>query len=116
MSLGKRYEIHLPITYNPDEQGVRLLIEEEKFEQTYKELWREFRGVTVMPVSENQALRGFWLDESDRLFEDKVITIMVYATDINKSDSFFRQAIETYKERFQQEAILILSWIVERIE
>ena len=69
-----------------------------------------------MPESENQALRGFWLDEADELFEDKIITAMVYATDINRADNFFRQAIEIYKERFQQKEILILSWIVERIE
>jgi len=116
MSLGKRYEIYLPLTYNPDDQGNRLSIEEEKIEQTYEELWQEFGGVTVMPESENQALRGFWLDESGELFEDKVITVMVYAIDINKADSFFRQSIKTYKERFQQKEILILSWIVERIE
>ena len=116
MSLGKRYELSLPLTYNPDEQGNRIPIEKEKFRQTYRELWREFRGVTVMQESENQALRGFWLDELDELFEDKIMTVMVYATDINKADSFFRQAIEIYKERFQQKEILILSWIVERIE
>lgn len=103
MSLGKRYEIYLPLTYNPDEQGNRVPIEKEKFRQTYRELWREFRGVTLSP-------------ESDKLFEDKVITLMVYAIDINKADSFFRQAINAYKERFQQKEILILSWIVERIE
>jgi len=116
MALGKRYEIYLPIEHNPDEQGNRLPIEEEKFEQTYKELWQEFGGVTVTPVSENHALRGFWLDGSGQLFRDKVFTAIVYATDINRTDSFFRQAINVYKERFQQEEILILSWIVERIE
>jgi len=116
MSLGKRYEIYLPLTHNPNEQGIRLPIEEEKIKQTYEELWREFGGVTVMPEVENQALRGFWVGELDELFEDKIITAMVYAVDINRADSFFRQAIEVYKERFQQEEILILSWIVERIE
>jgi len=101
MALGKRYEIYLPIEYNPDEDGKRLPIEEEKFDQTYEELWREFGGITVTTESENQSLRGFWLDESGELFRDKVVTAIVYATDINKSDSFFRQAINLYKERFQ---------------
>jgi len=116
MALGKRYEIYLPLEYNPDEKGNRLSIEKEKFGQTYEELWQEFGGVTVMPESENQALRGFWLDKSGQLFRDKVFTAIVYATDINRADSFFRQAIEIYKERFQQKEMLILSWIVERIE
>ena len=58
MALGKRYEIYLPITYNPDEQGNRIPLEKEKFTQTYRELWREFGGVTVTSESENQALRG----------------------------------------------------------
>ncbi|MBM3237359.1 hypothetical protein FJZ31_13785 [Candidatus Poribacteria bacterium] len=98
MALGKRYEIYLPIEYNPDEQGNRLPIEEEKFEQTYEELWQEFRGVTVMPESENQAFRGFWFDEFGELFRDKVVTAIVYATDINKSDSSFgKQLIFTRK-------------------
>lgn len=116
MALGKRYEIYLTIEYNPDEHGNRLRIEEEKLDQTYEELWREFRGVTVTPESQNQALRGFWLDEAGQLFKDKVFTAIVYATDINKADYFFRQALNVYKERFQQKEILILSWIVERIE
>ena len=89
MALGKRYEIYLPVEYNPDEHGNRLLIEEEKFDQTHEELWREFRGITLSPESENQALRGLWLNESDQLFKDRVFTIIVYATDINRVDSFF---------------------------
>ena len=116
MALGKRYEIYLPLEYNPDQEGNRLPIELEKFKQTYEELWQEFRGLTLFPESEKQGFRGFWLNESDQLFEDKILTLMIYATDINRADSFFRQALNTYKERFQQEEILILSWIVERIE
>jgi len=116
MALGKRYEIYLPLDYNPDEQGNRFPIEKEKFALSYKELWREFGGVTVTPESENQALRGFWLDEAGELSRDKVATAIVYTTDINKADGFFRQAIDIYKERFQQKEILILSWIVERID
>lgn len=116
MALGKRYEIYLPREYNPNKDVNRLLIEDEKFDQTYEELWREFKGVTVTRESENQALRGFWLENSGELSKDKVFTAIVYATDINKADSFFRQAINVYKERFQQKSILILSWIVERIE
>ena len=116
MALGKQYEMYLPLTYNPNAEGNRLRIEEERFDQTYKELWEEFGGMTLSPESENQALRGFWRGESTQLFEDKLLTVMVYATDINRADSFFRQAIEKYKERFLQEEIFILSWIVERIE
>jgi hypothetical protein len=116
MALGKRYEIYLPLEYNPDEDGVRQPIEEEKFDQTYEELWDTFGGVTVTPESKNHALRGFWLNQSGRLFKDYVYTAIVYATDINRADNFFREAINRYKEKFQQEEILILSWIVERIE
>lgn len=116
MALGKRYEIYLPREYNPDQDGNRLPIEDKKFDQTYEELWQEFRGVTVTRESENQALRGFWLENSGELSKDKVFTAIVYATDINKADNFFKKSIEIYKERFQQKEILILSWIVERIE
>ena len=41
MALGKRYEMYLPLTYNPNAEGNRLRIEEERFDQTYKELWNE---------------------------------------------------------------------------
>jgi hypothetical protein len=116
MALGKRYEIYFPLEYNPDENGNRRPIEKEKLAQTQKELWEEFRGVTIAPESEHQALKGFWLDESDQLFMDTVLPAIVYVTDINKADHFFRQAITIYKERFQQKEIFILSWIVERIE
>ena len=116
MALGKRYEIYLPLEYNPEGQGNRQPIEKEKFAQTQKELWQEFGGVTVMPESEDYALRGFWLNKTGELFKDKVFTAVVYTTNINGADSFFRQAIKSYKERFQQEEILILAWIVERIE
>ena len=37
MALGKRYEMYLPLTYNPNAEGNRLRIEEERFDQTYKE-------------------------------------------------------------------------------
>jgi RPA family protein len=116
MALGKRYEIYLPLEYNPDEDGVRQSIEKEKFVQTHEELWQTFGGVTVTSQSDNQALRGFWLDQTGELFQDRVYTATVYTTDINRADAFCREAITRYKERFQQEAILILSWIVERIE
>ena len=118
MSLGKRYEIYLPVEYNPDGDGNRFPIEDDKSTKTYRELWQNFRGVTVTPESQNQALRGFWLDtdDADEPVKDEVYTAIVYATDINKADNFFRQAISTYKERFQQKEILILSWIVERLE
>lgn len=70
MALGKRCEIYLPHEYNPDEHGNCLPIQEEKLAQTYEELWQEFREVTVTPKSENQALRGFLLDEAGQIFID----------------------------------------------
>ena len=116
MALGKRYEIYLPLEYNPNSKSNRQRIERTKFEQTYEELSQEFGGVTLIPPSENQALRGMWRSESGQLFDDKVVTAVVYTTDINRADAFFRQLRENCKDRFQQEDILILSWIVEKIE
>ena len=100
MALGKRYEMYLPLTYNPNAEGNRLRIEEERFDQTYKELWEEFGGMTLSPESENQALRGFWRGESTQLFEDKLLTVMVYATDINRADSFFGKPLKSIRSGF----------------
>jgi hypothetical protein len=69
-----------------------------------------------MQPSENQALRGIWRNEVGQLFEDKVVAAVVYATDINQADQFFREFRERCKARFQQEEILVISWIVEIIE
>ena len=102
MALGKRYEIYLPLEYNPDEHGNRLRIEEEKFDQTYEELWQKFRGITLSPESENQALRGLWLNESDQLFKDKVLTIMVYATDITRLTISFDKPSMSTKRGFNK--------------
>lgn len=117
MSVGKRYEIYLPLEHNPDKQGNRFPIEEEKFLKTEKELWKKFGGVTVMRRDHDKALKGFWLNkENSQPYEDKVYTAIVYAENINVADRYFRKKIKIYKKRFQQKAILILSWIVERIE
>jgi hypothetical protein len=113
MPLGKRYEVHFPLEYNPDAEGNRELIELAKFKQTYAELLEEFNGVTVMQPAENRALNGFWRNEMGKTFDDKIITAIVYTTDINRADQFFREFRETCKSRFQQEEILIISTIVE---
>lgn len=116
MALGKRYEIYFPLEYNPDAADDRQRIEGIKFEQTYEELLHEFDGVTVMPPSENYALRGFWRSKGGQVFEDKIVTAIVYATDINRADLFFREFRENCKTTFQQEEILIISTIVEILE
>ena len=51
-----------------------------------------------------------------QVFEDKIATIIVYATDINRADLFFREFRENCKTTFQQEEILIISTIVEILE
>jgi regulator of sigma D len=113
MPLGKRYEVYFPLEYNPDETGERQQVEKTRFEQTYDELLEEFDGVTVMQPSKNQALSGFWRNRTGQIFEDKVVTVIVYTTDINRADQFFREFRESCKARFQQEEILIISTIVE---
>ncbi|MBI1922904.1 hypothetical protein HYR99_01505 [Candidatus Poribacteria bacterium] len=136
MPLGKRYEVYFPLEFNPEATGDRQRIEGAKFEQTYEELLQEFDGVTVMPPSDNHALSGFWRNKTGQIFEDKIVTAVVYTTDINRADSFFREFRERCKARFQQverskipiyrnerseiprigEEILIISWIVEIME
>ncbi len=70
MALGKRYEIYFPLEYNPDASDDRQHIEGVKFEQTYEELLHEFDGVTVIPSSENHALKG-----SSGMRQDKTLKI-----------------------------------------
>lgn len=115
MPLGKRYELYLPLYYNPDAKGERKSVETSKFEQTYQELWKKFGGVTTMPVQRMSALRGLW-EEEGVSFEDRIVTAFVYTTDIEEADGFFRRYKQVLEERFQQKEVFILSWVVEKIE
>ena len=82
-----------------------------------EELWQEFREVTVTPKSENQALRGFLLDEAGQIFRDnqrQSVHRNFLRNRHQQGRQFFRQALNTCKERFQQKTILILSWVVDK--
>ena len=109
------YDIYLPILYN-DGTG----IEEEKFVQVQRELFRKFGGLTS--IKREFPLRGIWGNETT-VYEDEIIILTAIdssgnleETDLcwlrqhwttNKSLQFITEYKEMLKIRFEQEEILI---------
>jgi hypothetical protein len=98
--------IPLPVYYNPDDQGRRRKVEEEKFGETASEIAQIFGGGMLhLPVTGE--LTGFWCDRGiiDR---DEMALFEVDIPDTAES----RRRIETYAretllKRFDQKAIYV---------
>lgn len=99
--------IPLPRFYNPDEQGDRKPVEDEKFVLTAEEIARKFRGGATLFVFRNGEMRGFWWD---RGFVDKDVNALLVVDMPDTTESCAE--LESYAEdvlldRFQQKAIYI---------
>lgn len=97
--------IELPIYYNPDETGPRQQIDENKFQDTYKEISLKFGGCIVHPMG-----KGFWWDRGV-YWEDDMVLVEVDVPDEEESRIWLLQYLKnTLLQRFKQEAIYI-KWI-----
>ena len=56
MQIVRRYDIYLPLEYNPEPDGTRRRIEGEKFDRVEQKLFEGFGGVTF--VQESFPLKG----------------------------------------------------------
>jgi hypothetical protein len=69
-----------PTTYNPDAQGERAKVEDEKFDQTMEEIAKRFGG-GVLWRFDREVPRGYWWDRgmmySDELAAVEVETVTV---------------------------------------
>jgi len=98
--------LRLPLFYNPDKDGNRAPVEDEKFLRTADEIAHRFGGGTLFRFA-HDAPRGFWWD---RGIVDQDVLALVEVDVPNTADS--RAWLRTYAEqilceRFQQKAIYL---------
>ena len=98
--------IHLPLFYNPEEQGERQLIEGEKFIVTAEEISKEFGG-GLLHLYQETPPKGFWWDR-DIVQRDDIALLEVDIPDTAESRKWLRSyARDVLLHRFQQDAIYI---------
>ena len=96
----------LPIEYNPDEQGNRKPVEDEKLKVSAEEISKEFDGAALYRFEKGQA-RGFWWDKGI-LFKDELAVVEAIAPDSSESREWIRRyARDVLRPRFDQKAICI---------
>jgi hypothetical protein len=96
----RRYEITLPIRYNDGRE-----IEPEKFLLTRREIAARFGALTFHP----QPAEGEWTGQGTR-YEDSNIRIVVDVDDTPENAQFFVRLKETWKRRFDQLDLWIVSY------
>ncbi len=98
--------LRLPLFYNPDAQGSRAPVEDEKFMQTAEEIAQQFGGGTLF-VFRHEDPRGFWWDRGvvDR---DTLALLEVDVPDTAEARDWLRgYARGVLLERFRQQAIYL---------
>jgi len=104
----RRYDIYLPLEYNPEEpNSTRRRIEGEKFDRVEQSLFDEFGGVTF--VQENFPLKGRWRGEAENYVDEiRIFTVLDFRSELAIGEKFLRRYKEILKQEFQQEEILIV--------
>ena len=98
--------IHLPLFYNPQGQGARQPIEEEKFIVTAEEISKEFGGGFLHLYRETPP-QGFWWNRNI-VQRDDIALLEVDVPDTEESREWLKSyARDVLLHRFQQEAIYI---------
>jgi hypothetical protein len=107
MQIVRRYDIYLPLEYNPKSDGTRQRIEGEKFDRVEQKLFEEFGGVTF--VQESFPLKGRWRGETKNYMDEiRIFTVLDFRRENSLGENFLKEYKETLKKEFQQEEILIL--------
>lgn len=98
--------LRLPLLYNPDAQGRREPVEDEKFMQTAEEIAQQFGGGTLF-VFRHDRPRGFWWNRGV-VGQDTLALLAVDAPDTAESREWLRAyARRVLLERFRQKAIYL---------
>ena len=106
-----RVDILLPLYYNPDLNGTRREIEDQKFSDTYDELIFHFGGYSM----EKDTVRGEWIsDETGLRIDDELRNLWVICEDKPAHIDFLVLLKERLMERFDQEEILMFYNSVKR--
>jgi hypothetical protein len=99
--------IPLPVFYNPDAQGVRRAVDDEKFMTTADEIAKEWEAGGTIRVFRDGNPRGFWWDKGivDR---DVLALLEVDLVDSPEMRGWFKAYAKTVLlERFDQKAIYL---------
>lgn len=96
----RRYEITLPTRYNDGRP-----VEPEKFLITRRDIAARFGALTFLP----QSVHGEWTHQQSR-YEDVNVRIVADVEDTPENARFFADLKRTFKERFQQLEIWIVSY------
>ena len=98
--------IHLPLFYNPQEQGTREPVEEEKFVVTAEEISKEFGG-GLLHLYREAPPKGFWWSRNI-VQRDDIVLLEVDVPDTEKSREWLKSyARDILLRRFQQDVIYI---------
>jgi hypothetical protein len=102
--------IPLPVFHNPDEQGRREPIEDERFMRTAEEISEMFHGGGTLSVFRDGQVRGFWWDRG--VVDKDVLALLEVDLEDTPAN---RERVRAYardvlKERFSQKAIYV-KWI-----
>jgi hypothetical protein len=109
--LQLRVDIFIPLYYNPDENGHRKEIDDEKYVDTIDELFLQFGGYSSNP----EPIDGEWVStQTGRRVSDKLKHIWIVCDDTQENVDFLAHLKETLMERFQQEEILMFHAPVSR--
>ena len=97
----RQYSFYLPLQYNDGRD-----IEREKLDQTERELFSRFGGLTS--IKSDFPLRGIWGSETV-VYEDEIIilTAIDFSGNLEETEQFIAEYKEMLKMRFEQEEILI---------
>lgn len=98
--------IPLPLFYNPDVEGKRTPIEEEKFEQTAEEIAKRFGG-GMLHLPPQVRLVGYWWDRM-KVYKDDLALLEMDIPDSEEARDWLRNyARDVLLARFVQEAIYL---------
>ncbi len=111
---ARRYEIYLPRSYNPDEEGFRRRVERDKFTLARRRLLNRFGGMTT---STRRPYQGLWQDDSGTVFADEIeiFVTLDLSEDWYPGETFFREFKEELKASFEQLEILLYFQDVYRL-
>lgn len=98
--------IPLPVAYNPNAEGHRDLIDDEKFCQTMEDIAVQFGG-GILHRFKNDPPQGFWWDHG-YLYKDVLAVIEVDIPDTAEARKWPQSYAKTVlAQRFRQEAIYL---------
>jgi DeoR/GlpR family transcriptional regulator of sugar metabolism len=106
-----KIEILLPLYYNKNKYGIRKEIEDEKYIETFDELFLQFGGYTV----NRDIMDGEWFNsETKQRVPDQTRSVWIVCDDTRENVDFITHLKEILMERFQQDEVFILYTYVNR--